>query len=268
MTLGKQAFILLLMAACSPPSFAVEIIGHRGAAHDAPENTLPSIRLGFEQGADAVEIDIHLSADGKIVASHDADTKRVSGRELRIAETHLAELRKLDVGSWKGDAFRGAVMPTLAEAIDAVPDDKLLVIEIKCCAEALPELERVLDASGKRSQTLLIAFDYETIVAAKKRLPDQPAYWLYGYSEREAKRYGIAGTEDLVRMAKSAGLDGLDVNHRGLQDGELADRLHADGMKLYVYTVNERADAERLIGIGVDGLTTDRPGWLREQLGR
>jgi glycerophosphoryl diester phosphodiesterase len=85
----------------------LEIIAHRGASFDAPENTLASVHLAWQQHADAVEIDCRLSADGQIVVIHDAHTGRVAGRSLGIAETPYDQLRQLDCGRWKGPQWAG-----------------------------------------------------------------------------------------------------------------------------------------------------------------
>jgi glycerophosphoryl diester phosphodiesterase len=256
----------LLLALAAGPLLAVEIVGHRGASHDAPENTLPSVALGFEQGADAVEVDVYLSKDGKVVVSHDDNTKRVAGVDRKIVDQTAAELAALDAGLWKGARWRGTKIPLLSEVLQLVPPGKKLVIEIKCGSEILPELERVLDASGKRGQTLLIAFDYRVIVDAKKRLPDRPAYWLYGFSAAERKRYGVGAPAELIQRAKDAGADGLDLKYSGPFDAAFVRELSDAGMGLYVYTVNDPAAAKRLEAMGVAGITTDRPGWMREQL--
>ena len=80
----------------------VEIIAHRGASYDAPENTLESVNLGWAQGADAVEVDVYLSKDGHIVVHHDPDTKKLTGVDRKVEAPTLAELRHLDVGARKG----------------------------------------------------------------------------------------------------------------------------------------------------------------------
>src|SRR3954454_13113161 len=102
----------------------VEIIGHRGAASDAPENTLASFRLAWEQQADAIECDVRLSKDVHIVAIHDAETKRTAGVDVAVVDQTLAELRRLDVGRWKDERFAGEPIPTLAEILTTVPVGK------------------------------------------------------------------------------------------------------------------------------------------------
>ncbi len=245
---------------------SVEIIAHRGASHDAPENTLPAVMLGWERGADAVEIDIHQTQDGRIVAIHDRDTARVTGHEGVVADLRFEQLRSLDAGVWKGPKWSGTRIPALAEVLETVPPDKTLVVEIKCPSGVLHELERVLDASGKRSQVMLIAFDYATIREAKRRMPDVPCYWLYGFSDREAERYRVQASEDLIGRVQSAGLDGLDVRHNASWVPQLVQSLDVIGKRLYVYTVNSEQAARRLRDLGVAGITTDRPAFLRQAI--
>ena len=245
---------------------AVEIVAHRGASHDAPENTVPAVELGWEQGADAVEIDIHATRDGKIVAIHDSDTWRVTGQRGIVAEMRLDQLRLLDAGAWKGAEWSGTPIPTLEHVLKTVPPERTLVVEIKCSRDVLPELERVLDASGKREQVMLIAFEYDTISEAKRRMPDRRCYWLYGFSESEAATYGVRSQADLLRRVEKAALDGLDVRHSGEWTGELVDALRKLGKALYVYTVNDAEQARRLRDLGVAGITTDRPAYIRRAI--
>lgn len=256
----------LILFAVVGDAAAVEIIAHRGASYDAPENTLPAVRLAWDRNADAVEIDIFQSSDGRIVAIHDADTKRVAGRAGRVADQTLAQLQMLDVGTWKGDRWKGTRIPTLEAVLDTVPAGKTLVIEIKCPSNVIPALERVLDASGKRDSVMLIAFDYDTISQAKRVMPDRAAYWLYHFAPDEAERYAVQGPEDLVQRVIQADLDGLDVRHDGPWAEGLAQSLRAIGKDLYVYTVNDPDRARWLRTIGVRGITTDRPGYLRAAL--
>ena len=257
-----RAVLLVLPIAAS----ATEIVAHRGASYSAPENTLPAVLLGWKSEADAVEIDIHRTLDGRIVAIHDKDTKRVTGREGLVAQLSLAQLQLLDAGAWKGPQWSGTRIPTLDQVLDTVPPGRTLVIEIKCPIGVLPELKRVLDASGKRDQAMLIAFDLETIAEAKRRMPDLRAYWLYGFSDSEAARYKITGPESLLEKIGEAGLDGLDVKHDGPWVESLSRSLAALGKALYVYTVNDPARARWLRDIGITGITTDRPGFLRAAL--
>src|SRR5262245_53293376 len=115
-------------------SRATEIIAHRGASADAPENTAAAFKLAVEGGADAFEGDYYLTKDGKIICIHDNNTKRTTGVDGKVPQMTLAELRKLDAGSWKGSKFGGEKLPTLSEALALVPAGKKTFVEIKCGA--------------------------------------------------------------------------------------------------------------------------------------
>jgi len=248
------------------PLGAVEIIAHRGASHDAPENTLPAFQLGWEQGADANEMDIHLTRDGRIVVIHDADAKRTTGAGDTVSGRTLDELRRLDAGSWKGAQWKGTRLPTLDEALETVPEGKRVFIEIKCGREVLPALEGVLNASGKKpEQLVLIGFNYATMKEARKRFPQHRIYWLASYEadKRTGKRPDI---DTLIRKAASAGFDGLNLHFEFPIDREFVAKVARAGLRLYVWTVDDPAVAARLAAAGVDGITTNRPAWLRRHL--
>ncbi|HSQ58627.1 MAG TPA: glycerophosphodiester phosphodiesterase family protein, partial [Gemmata sp.] len=156
-----------------------EIVAHRGASHDAPENTLASIRLAWEQNADAVEIDVRMSKDGGIVVIHDSNTLRVAGVDRPVAEQSLAELRALDVGKWKEARFAGERIPTLEEVLATVPREKRLLIEAKSGPEIVPELGRVLNGSDLRpEQNAIISFNPAVIAAVKRSRPELTGYWV------------------------------------------------------------------------------------------
>ena len=99
----RNLTVLLAIALATSRSDAVEIIGHRGASEDAPENTLAAFRLAWTQNADAAETDVYLSKDGEIVVIHDANTRRVGGRNRKVVDQTVAELKQLDIGRWKGE---------------------------------------------------------------------------------------------------------------------------------------------------------------------
>jgi glycerophosphoryl diester phosphodiesterase len=243
----------------------VEIIAHRGASFDAPENTVASLRLGYQQEADAGELDIHLTLDQRIVVLHDDDTARVSGVTNNAAETLLDDLRKLPAGQWgkwKGSGFSETI-PSLAEVLKVVPHGKRIYIEVKCGPEILPELERVLRASGlKNDQIVLIGFGYETMVQAKAKFPELRIFWLVGADEN--KKYPAVA--ELIAKARAANLDGLNLEKGFPIDAAFVGEVRKAGLKLYTWTVDDPAVARRLADAGVDGITTNRPKWLREQL--
>lgn len=246
----------------------VEIIAHRGASHDAPENTLAAFRLGYAQGADAGELDIHLSRDGRVVVIHDADTAHTAGVARPVGAQSLDELRILEVGqwgAWRGSAFKEQI-PLLAEVLAVVPPGRRLFIEIKVGPEILPELVRVLRASGLPPQSLpVITFSLEVARATKRLLPAHEVSWLAAY-DRDRSTGRFPDIEHLISQAKAAGLDGLDLQGKFPIDAAFVQKVRAAGLKLYTWTVDDPAVARAQAAAGVDGITTNRPGWLRAQL--
>jgi glycerophosphoryl diester phosphodiesterase len=245
---------------------AVEIIAHRGASHDAPENTIAALKLGWEQNADGNEFDVYLSSDRKIVLLHDKTTKRTAGVDLPVVKQTLEDLRKLDAGSWKAASFAGEKIPTMAEALAVIPKGKRVFIEIKCGPEILPELKKEIAASGKSAaQLVIIAFNYDVVTQAKKLMPELQVYWLSS-ADADKKTGEVPKIEKLIEKAKAAGLDGLNLNYKFPIDAKFVQQVKSAGLKLYTWTVNDAAVAKQLVAAGVDGITTDRPAWLREQL--
>jgi glycerophosphoryl diester phosphodiesterase len=246
--------------------YAVEIIGHRGASFDAPENTLASFKLGYQQKADADELDIYLTKDGQVVVMHDGTTARTAGVTNKLAITSFADLRRLDVGQWgkwQGKGFSEKI-PLLSEVLALIPDGRKLFIEIKCGPEVLPELGRILQRAGKKpEQTVLIGFGYDTMKEAKAAFPRLQVLWLAGANSKTKKYPPV---DELIQKAKAAKLDGLDLESGFPMDSAFVKQVHDAGLKLYTWTVDDPEVARKEAAAGVEGITTNRPGWLREQL--
>ena len=255
----------VLFALALSALFQVEVVAHRGASFEAPENTLPSFKLGWEL-ADADELDIYLSKDGVPVVMHDASTKRTGGLDKPVVEQTLAELQLLDAGSWKAPSWAGTRIPTLAETTALVPEGKRLLIEIKCGVEVIPALEKVVKESGKTPKQLaLIAFNLETLKQAKLKLPTLPAYWILGYKE-DKKTGKFPAIDDLIAKAKAGGLDGLDLDYKFPIDEAFVAKVHAASLKLFTWTVDEMDVALKEKAAGVDGITTNKHRELRKAL--
>ena len=249
--------MLVISLFFSVTTFAqVDFVGHRGASYLAPENTVSSAKLAWELGADAVEIDVYLTKDNKVMLSHDASTKRTSGVDLKIAETKSSVLRKLDVGYWKDEKYKGEKIPFIKKILNIIPEGRVLVVEIKTGSEILPALKKAIDKSGKMKQVTFIAFGWETILETKKLFPDNLCYWLS--SEKN-------GLFEKMEQCKEKGLDGVDLQSK-IVDKSVMDKASQLGLDVLVWTVNDPVEARMLANLGVVSITTDRPGWLREQM--
>lgn len=237
-----------------------KFIAHRGASYLAPENTLASAKLAWELGADAVEVDIHLSKDNRIMVIHDSDTKRTcSGKKnLSIEDSPSVLLRDLDAGIWKGEEFKGEKIPFLSEIIETIPEGKTLVVEIKCGVEVLPSLERILERDEKAKQIVFIGFDWKTIVETQKQFPENKCYWL------SASKSGL---DKKIRQAAENGLAGVNLKYSVI-DEEVVKLAKENNLEVFTWTVDDPVEAKRLTDIGVTGITTNRPKWLKEEMGK
>jgi glycerophosphoryl diester phosphodiesterase len=251
-----------------PPAFAAEIVAHRGASANAPENTLASFKLGYQENADADELDIHLTKDGKIVVIHDYDTKRVGGVDKKVVEQTFDEIRAINVGAfgkWAGKGFDEKV-PTLDEVLALIPAGKKLLIEIKVHEEILPALaESLKRAAVKPEQTVIITFYVDVAEAAKKNFPDRKVYWLHGYA-KDKKTGKLPDLDEVIAKAKKAGVDGVDLEHKFPLDAAAIKRINAAGLECHVWTLDDAVKGRELIKAGVDSITTNRPGELRREL--
>jgi len=254
----KTSVTLLLLFICMSVLSQNMFIAHRGASYLAPENTVASAKLAWKLGADAVEIDIHLAKDNRVMVIHDKDTKRTcSGKKnLVIAKTPSVVIRDLDAGSWKGEAFKGEKIPYLSEIIETIPEGKTLVVEIKCGVEVIPALQRCTEKSGKTDQLVFISFNWNTIVAVQKVFPENKCYWL------SASKIGLNGR---MKEAEEVGLAGVNLNH-SIIDKEVMKTAKTLGLEVLTWTVDDPQEAKRLIELGVSGITTNRPKWLKEEM--
>ena len=232
-------------------------IAHRGASYLAPENTVASAKLAWELGADAVECDVYLSKDNRIMVIHDKTTRRTCNgkKAFDISKTPSVVLRDLDAGSWKGEEFKGERIPFIEEIIETVPEGKNLVIEIKCGSEVLPELQRAIEKKGKADQIIFIAFNYNTIVKTHEAFPDNKCYWLSSSKPNEKKLQEVAG----------AGLTGINIRGKAIDEG-LVTAAGNLNLEVLTWTVDDPVEAKHLTDLGVKGLTTNRPKWLKEEM--
>lgn len=250
---------------------AVDIVAHRGASYDAPENTMAATNLAWKQKADAVETDIYLSKDGKLVVSHDKNGKRTAGKDVAFAEITQAESRQLDAGSWKDPKFKGEKIPLLEEQIASIPPGKRILVESKIGPEIVPELGRVLQQMRASEKNItVISFNFEALKEVRKQLPHLPTLWLVSHPAPNAKKSPTAKplptVDEMIRDAKAAKLTGLDLQHTWPLTVADVKKIKDAGLELHVWTVNDVEIAKHWIGLGVASITTDRPGWLREQL--
>jgi glycerophosphoryl diester phosphodiesterase len=255
-------------------------IGHRGASGYAPEHTIPSYDLALEQGADYIEIDLQMTKDGVLVAMHDDTLDRTAdapeGVPKRfcsgpVIKRTLEQIKQCDVGSWFGPEYAGEQIPTLEEIFQRYGTGVNYYIETKN-PDAAPgmeeELVRLLEKYGlipdpaepPNWQVLIQSFSAESLMTIHEMNPDLPLIQLFSSTETSQT---IRDQLDLVSTyAVGIGPSMTDV------DATLVEAAHALCLDVHPYTVNEKADMQALIDLGVDGMFTNYPDRLEKVLGK
>ena len=260
------------------PYFALPrpvVIGHRGCAGEAPENTLASFARGLADGAGILESDVHLTRDGVPVLCHDPDVARTTESEGAIAELDLAALQGLDAGYRfeRGGGFpfrgQGLVVPTLAEALAAFPDSRFN-LEVKSELAGAPErVIEVIAAADAAQRTLLTAESAETMEALHAALDARALPAARGASAADVLGF-VRSALDGARPETPAMALQVPARFAGapLVTEDFVAHAHAHRIEVHVWTINEEDEMHRLLDLGVDGLVTDLPARMADVVRR
>ena len=250
-------------------------VAHRGGAARWPENSLTAFRGAIAGGAQLVELDVHLTADGAIAVIHDPTLDRTTSGTGPIARCTIDDLRRARLRGSDG-ALTDDHVPTLGEVLAiAAPAGAGLLIEIKTPGSAVtyarrgdrvervagPRYEgleqKVLDviaAAGVAGRCVILAFNPAVVAEVRKLAPKQPTTLLV---DRHLAEAGVSPM-DAVEWAREAGVTFLGL-HYSLCDAAVVDAAHRAGVAVGVFTVNDAAVRDRLVAAGVDVIITDRP---------
>jgi glycerophosphoryl diester phosphodiesterase len=245
------------------------VIGHRGYCQFAPENTLPSFQLAMRAGADLVELDYRLSADGVPIVIHDRELNRTTDatrkwrrKRVKVAAKTAAEIQALDAGKWFADGFAGTRIPLLSEALHAIQGHAVALIERKAGDAA--SCFRLLREKGLINHVVIQSFDWEYLRQFHEKEPHQllaalgPAHILAG-GKRPLGIVRRLNRAWLIQAQKSGAK--IVVWSPKVSKGSI--RLaHSKGLKVWVYTINNARLAKRLLRAGVDGIITDNPALI------
>ncbi|MGG2198156.1 glycerophosphodiester phosphodiesterase [Paenibacillus validus] len=244
---------------CNEQTLRPLIIGHRGAAGEAPENTLASFELAVRQGADAVELDVHLTADGELVVCHDHTVNRTTDGQGRIDQMTVEQIKRLDAGRWYDERFRGERIPLLSEVFAALPANVMINVEVKCgYSDKLSGwLAELLAGFGRLETTVVSSFSHKVLYRLKQREP--------------AIRVGLLYVADLVRhsvLAETAGMDvySLHPQYQAIGPEDVAE-AQRHGLRVYPFTINEPEHLRQAVQAGCSGIITDFPARLKAMLG-
>jgi len=226
------------------------VISHAACKGHAPENTLAGIRAALALGAEAIEIDVHRTADGALVLLHDDSVDRTTDGRGDVRSLTLAAVRRLDAGArWPDATFRGERVPTLEETLDLTRGKALLVIEIKQAAieQAVADCVRRLNAAR---EVMVWTFQPDVVRKMRAVAPEIPCGQTWS-----------ARTPDVEQMLTTALLgnaQAVEPEHT-LVDGALVRAARRSGLRIYTWTPDDPARIAELAGLGVDGICTNFP---------
>ncbi len=230
------------------------IFGHRGASHTAPQNTLAAFRAAVEAGADGVELDVHLSADGVPVVIHDAQVGATTDGSGRVQEMTLAQLKALDAGRTFAPEFAGERIPTLEEVFAEVGDRLLINIELKPQPRGVVGLEEAVVAlvrrMGMQERVWFSSFKPYALYTVRRLAPEIPCGLLYSVLN--------VGTLWLLPFTPHEALH----PHHPLVNARMVRRAHRRGMRVVTWTVDDPDAAARMVEWGVDVIITNEPAAL------
>ncbi|GGD81913.1 glycerophosphodiester phosphodiesterase [Paenibacillus nasutitermitis] len=233
-------------------------IAHRGAAGEAPENTMAAFQLALEQGCDAIELDVHLSRDGQLIVCHDSTIDRTSDGTGEISNLLAEELKRVDAGRWFGEQYAGERIPLLTEVFDLVPPGVMVNVEIKDTSghRLEPVLLELLKREGRLDNVVVSSFDHESLALLKQL--------------EERVKVGLLYDCRPVRHALMATITGFDVYslHPKFKrlDQENIRECIGQGLQVYPYTINDELSIRRAIDYGVSGIISDYPARVKRLL--
>jgi len=227
-------------------------VAHRGDPASAPENTLPAVESALSSGAEVLEFDLRMTADGHAVVFHDELLDRTTDGVGPLATRTLAELQALDAGSWYGSRWAGTRIPTFDEVLPLLQaSDARALIELKGLwdVESMREIIAGIYRYGVQDRVVLASFELPTLFALWREAPSLPRAVIVRRLPDDPITYAdLVGATTIVTSLRSFTVD-----------PEAAPRLRAAGFTLIVYTLN-RADLwQSALDLGVDGVVTDAP---------
>lgn len=241
-----------------------KIIGHRGACGYAPENTLASIQTAADMGVEWVELDVKLTSDDVPIIFHDDDLQRTTGHDGLVKDTPYSLIKELDAGSWFADSFVNTPIPTLEEAVELITELGLgFNLEIKPCEGrdiettqvVLDEMSRIWDDHDK---ILISSFSEIALETAADLLSGD---WAIGYLIDEENH------DNWKEIAKHVNAQTININGNNENlKREFIEEIIDEGYGILAFTINNPMRARELLSWGVDGVFSDEPDIIRDEL--
>lgn len=230
------------------------IFAHRGSSAHAPENTIAAFRLAIEHGADAIELDAKLAADGHVVVIHDQTVDRTTPAQGRVSEMTTYELSRLDAGSHFDCAYSGEGIPTLEDVFYTVGKKILINIELTNYSSPMDDLPQkaaqLVQQGHLQNHVLFSSFNPIALFRIRKILPEVPIGLL--------ALHGRSGWWARAWIGELLNYQSLHPEFNDVH-AKLVQRVHKKKKRLHVYTVNQPDDIQKLLFMQVDGIFTDDP---------
>ena len=226
-------------------------IAHRGASGIAPENTLAAFKKAIDLGVDAVELDLHGTADGEVVVIHDASLDRTTNCRGPVNQASLETIKRADAGGWFADEFTGEPVPTLTEALECISKKTIALLEIKDPLIAEAVVAKIRDTQTL-NLTVIISFHATVLQEVRALEPRIPTGWLIGSHNNHVP------PEQLCQQLGELGSSLLNVNHH-LITAEFAYEVRRRGIALWCWTVDEITRMREMKAFGVQGITSNYP---------
>ena len=239
-------------------------IAHRGAsgAGLAPENTLAAFERAIQIGVDILEVDVHATGDGQIVAVHDSTLDRTTDGRGSVREQSLDQIRQVDAGSWFADDFRGERVPTLQEVLELARHRALVLIEVK--ADFIAErILHIVDSMAATSQVIIQSFNPQNVQRTKLLNPSIPTALLVGKLPTTPSR---VRARRLVKQVLQAGANTLSIWHATLTP-PLLEEMRKRGIAVWAWTVDQEIIMRDLALVGIQGIITSYPNLLNQVIG-
>jgi len=231
---------------------AFKKIAHRGASGNYPESTGLALAKAIGAGADMIELDCQLTQDGHVVIFHDDKLGRTAGGRGTLRDKTLAQLKKLDIGRWRGKAFAGERILTLEEGLEILGGKVDLCLEFKTFGAAAPSFDLkvlfTLSHFDYLDRTILSSFDYHCLARLRDHAPEAAIGIIYGAVERE----------DPLEAARRLGAVSIHVQ-KEMASRDFLRQAWDEGLDVYVWTVNEVREMRVFAELGVQGLISDFP---------
>ena len=261
-------FLFLICLGTGCVSKNIPVVAHRGYSSAAPENTMAAYRCAWKNNISYVELDVYELKDGNIVCVHDSDLSRVSpgASGKKVTAMTLPEIRKYDVGKWKGKQFTGEKVPLLEDVLKEMPRNAKIFLELKSVKNDFPfRFEKLRREYGiSKDRITVISFNSAMLKNFNQKVPGFKTNLLIRVYNRKSKIQISA--EEMMKRLKQCGATGVGASVSPAIDAGYIKKVKNAGFEFHVWTIDDPETAFRLKKAGVDSITTNEPEKIRSAI--